>query len=160
MQIFAKKKHGFTLIELLVVIAIIGILAGIVLVSLGGARQKARNAARQSDIRQVITAMEMYYSDNNEAYSEDDATPTAIGEYLATFPTDPGPGSLAYGWINNCADNVAPCAAAAVDSCTPGDQNQCFCVYATMETNPVTYFAGSHKGTKTLIAVPTLQDCW
>lgn len=58
------NKKGFTLIELLVVIAIIGLLATIVLVSLNNARKKARDIKRIADIKQIQTALEMYYDDH------------------------------------------------------------------------------------------------
>ena len=65
LQIFTKKHRGFTLIELLVVIAIIGILAGIVLVSLGGARTKAKDAAIKANLDTMRLAEEMYATGNN-----------------------------------------------------------------------------------------------
>ena len=59
----SKQQKGFTLIELLVVIAIIGILSAIGLVSLSGAREKARDAQRKSDVSQIRTALILFYDD-------------------------------------------------------------------------------------------------
>jgi len=58
-------KRGFTLIELLVVVAIIGMLSSVVLASLNTARGNARDARRQQDLKQIQTALELYYNDNN-----------------------------------------------------------------------------------------------
>jgi len=60
-----NKKKGFTLIELLVVISIIGILSSLAVVSLNGARAKARDALRKADMSQIRTALSLYYFDND-----------------------------------------------------------------------------------------------
>ena len=56
-----KKKKGFTLIELLVVIAIIGILAGIVLVSLSGTQKRAKDGRIMADMNQLRTVASVFY---------------------------------------------------------------------------------------------------
>ncbi len=61
-----KDKKGFTLIELMVVVAIMGLLAALAVISLNNARQRARDARRISDVKQVQTALELYYLDNQE----------------------------------------------------------------------------------------------
>ncbi|MFC1612877.1 type II secretion system protein [Patescibacteria group bacterium] len=64
MNLRYNKNKGFTLIELLVVIAVIGLLSSIAFVSLDNARVKARDARRLADMRQIITALELYYDEN------------------------------------------------------------------------------------------------
>ena len=87
-----KKQRGFTLIELLVVIAIIGLLSTLAVVSLNNARMKSRDAKRVSDIKQIQTALELYYNDAN-AYPPSLGTTIVSGgvTYMAAVPTNPAP---------------------------------------------------------------------
>jgi general secretion pathway protein G len=82
-----KFKKGFTLIELLVVVSLIGILATLVLANLNAARQRGRDAQRKSDLRNIQTALRLYYNDYDK------------------FPT-----STSGGNIKGCGDgdNVCP----------------------------------------------------
>lgn len=56
-------KKGFTLIELLVVVSLIGILATLVMANLTSGRSRGRDAQRKSDLRQISTALRLYYND-------------------------------------------------------------------------------------------------
>lgn len=96
-------KKGFTLIELLVVISLIGILATLVIANMNSARERARDAQRKSDLRNIQTALRLYYNDNS-AYPQSSsgnilgcngactwgATWTANGvTYMNILPDDP-----------------------------------------------------------------------
>ena len=58
-----KNNKGFTLIELLIVVVIIGILAAIAIPKFANTKEKAYIAAMKSDLRNLVTAEESYFSD-------------------------------------------------------------------------------------------------
>jgi type II secretion system protein G len=105
------SDKGFTLIELLVVIAIIGLLSSVVMASLNSARAKARDARRISDLRQIRTALELYYDDHNGTYpsmsgwaTSCDATWTttlqnALAPYMSKLPVDPRNNCNSVPWV-------------------------------------------------------------
>ncbi len=88
-----NNKSGFTLIELLVVIAIIGLLSTLSILALNQARAKARDAKRISDVRQMQTALELYYNDTGTypatGLKAGDQIKSGENVYLAAVPTPP-----------------------------------------------------------------------
>jgi prepilin-type N-terminal cleavage/methylation domain-containing protein len=66
-----RQRKGFTLIELLIVIVIIGILAAIAIPKFGKTREKAYFKAMQSDLRNLMSQQELYFSipANNYSYA-------------------------------------------------------------------------------------------
>lgn len=83
-----RNEKGFTLIELLVVVAIIGILAAIAIPQFAEYRARGFDARAKSDLRNVATAEEAYFADN-EVYKDCDQT--NCGSLL------PGIGALSQG---------------------------------------------------------------
>jgi len=100
-KMIQKNNLGFTLTELLVVIAIIGILATVVLASLGKARTRARTARTIAELRNLSQTFEIYHLDNND-YPGDvspDVLPVGMSNYLPNgqWPESVYPGAV-YDW--------------------------------------------------------------
>ncbi|KKT97983.1 MAG: General secretion pathway protein G [Microgenomates group bacterium GW2011_GWA1_46_15] len=57
------SRCGFTLVELLIVIAIIGVLSALLFSNFTGARERARDTKRKSDLMQIKNALRLWYND-------------------------------------------------------------------------------------------------
>ncbi len=104
-MIFKNNQKGFTLIELLVVVSIIGLLSSIVFASLNNVRAKARDVIRKQTLKQLQTALQLYYNDFGaypvgtyyESPSGSDGTsnnggnwiPGLAPTYISVLPKDP-----------------------------------------------------------------------
>ena len=64
-----RNRKGFTLIELLIVVVIIGILAAIAIPKFANTKEKAYIASMKSDLRNLATAQEAYFSDYTSYFS-------------------------------------------------------------------------------------------
>ena len=96
------NRKGFTLIELLIVVVIIGILAAIAIPKFANTKEKAYLASMKSDLRNLITAEEAYFSDN-AAYT----TAIAVANYtVSTGVTGPTVTMSADGWTASVAHNL------------------------------------------------------
>lgn len=111
-------KKGFTLIELLVVITIIGILTALVTTNLAGARGRARDTRRKSDLRSIEQALHLYYNDH-KAFPRDNGTGGITGAawgsqfavastvYMSALPLDPSStatSTLTYKYVSSSDD--------------------------------------------------------
>lgn len=99
MKMYRKKQQaGLTLIEMLVVIGIIGLLTSVVLFSVSGARERARDSQRFSDVKSLQLAVELYKEANGSYPTEGgnqllSQVSGLVPVFIATLPEDPKPTS-------------------------------------------------------------------
>ena len=103
------NRKGFTLIELLNVVVIIGILAAIAIPKFANTKEKAYLATMKSDLRNLITAEEAYFSDNTVYTTAMPATMYTVSTGDAGPTITVGPGSDYQAWVSN-ANTARTCA--------------------------------------------------
>lgn len=133
MQLKFPLRGGFTLIELLVVVAIISILAAILFPVFGRARENARRASCQSNLKQIGLAFLQYAQDSDERLPLATAGPTGAGDgggwmfYSAFGSFDATRGSV-YPYLKNAQIFVCASDAAGAVSKNSYALNSCVCV--------------------------------
>lgn len=97
------KRRGITLTELLIVIVVIAILATLVMVSMGRAKEKAKLSRVTAELQDIAKAVTQYAEDNNYQYPADTSrsVPPGLEKYLSggVWPTSIWPHGV-FDWDN------------------------------------------------------------
>ncbi|MBI3250547.1 MAG: type II secretion system protein [Candidatus Andersenbacteria bacterium] len=125
-----NNKKGFTLIELLVVIAIIGILAALVLVALGNARDKANDARIKSNLGQLRTLAEVVYDGNGASYQE-----TGAGDVETCFSSSHSTTNCTSTEIDSSVDALLEDTTDAGGAIVTNAASDAFCISSTLKSN-------------------------
>jgi prepilin-type N-terminal cleavage/methylation domain-containing protein len=80
-----RSGRAFTLVELLVVIGVIGVLIGLLLPALSKARASSQTAACLGNLRQIMTAFQLYAYDNKQRFPEPGAVAQSWESLLQTY---------------------------------------------------------------------------
>jgi len=102
------NRKGFTLIELLIVVVIIGILAAIAIPKFASTKQKAYLAAMKSDLRNLATAEEGYFSDNTAYFNGTWTSATTTNGYTPSAGVTIVITDAAPGWSATANHSQAP----------------------------------------------------
>lgn len=98
-----QQNKGFTLVELLVAVGIIGVLASVSVVSVNSVRAKGRDAKRVSEVKQMQTALEAYFSNSASAsYPVVAAKIDKLGETLVQLCNVPAGFATTANTAGNC----------------------------------------------------------
>lgn len=158
-----QKQTGFNLIELLVVISIIALLVTAALLIFNSSRQKSRDARRVADVKQIISALDLYFnvcnsypipsSPNfiiNSNYSLYSSTGSVVGP-CGTNAAGPSSQNGGFGLSANAAGTIFVRTLQGAPS--PADGSTC----ATGTNNSYTYNATGVSGTSA--SGYTIQFC-
>jgi prepilin-type N-terminal cleavage/methylation domain-containing protein len=100
-----RNRKGFTLIELLIVVVIIGILAAIAIPKFASTKEKAYVTAMRSDLRNMMTAQESYFSDYG-TYSTTTGSLKGFSQTTGVYVTIDGGTTTAAGWYASATHNA------------------------------------------------------
>ncbi|MBA2291667.1 MAG: prepilin-type N-terminal cleavage/methylation domain-containing protein [Gemmatimonadales bacterium] len=116
----ARNRKGFTLIELLIVVVIIGILAAIAIPKFAATKDKAKLATVKTDLKNIQTAQEAYFSDFNTYSSA--LTSTMYAPTVGNTAATAGSAASFTATVSNASITSTPkTCTVTVGSGTPGD---------------------------------------